>query len=120
MWYSLRELRQLDNKGIQARVVADASSPWFAGHFPDKPILPGIAQLKMVADVISQATQSPMGIWQLTRIKFKKIIVPGEELEMHITPAAAANQYTFHITSQGQDTCSGAMVLAEKPNRQLP
>ena len=120
MWYCLRELKQESDKGIQARVVAEATSPWFAGHFPGAPILPGIAQLKMVADVISQATQQTLHISQLSRVKFKKAVTPGEELEMQITLAATTNQYTFHITCQGQDTCTGAMVLAEKPNRQLP
>ena len=74
----------------------------------------------MVADVISQATQQTLHISQLSRVKFKKAVTPGEELEMQITLAATTNQYTFHITCQGQDTCTGAMVLAEKPNRQLP
>ena len=120
MWYCLRELKHESNKGILARVVAEATSPWFAGHFPGTPILPGIAQLKMVADVISQATQHPLHICQLSRVKFKKVVTPGEELEMQITPTATANQYTFHITSQGQDACTGAMVLAEQPNRHTP
>ncbi len=114
MWYSLLALRQIADDGISALVTVSESSPWFSGHFPDDPILPGIAQLNMVADVIALSRQENLCIKRLSRIKFKRLVRPGERLEIHISVAEKINLYTFRITSEAQDVCSGTISLAEK------
>jgi len=96
---------------VVASVTTDADSPWFAGHFPDDPILPGIAQLKMVADLISQAQEGNLIMTGLSRIKFRKIVRPGEQLDIHTTRGKGKNNYTFRITSGKEDVCSGMMVF---------
>ena len=113
MWYSLLNLQQNGSGAIVAQVVFDDTSPWFDGHFLDNPVLPGIAQVKVVADMIARSTGQNLSIKRLNRIKFKKIVRPGERLTIEITPAAMINQYSFHITNQAQDICSGTMTLAD-------
>jgi hypothetical protein len=62
IWHSISY-----NKGIAqgSTVWADAyigaASPWFSGHFPDEPILPGIAILSMVSEVIRQVASERGG-----------------------------------------------------------
>jgi len=46
--------------GMVARVTTDSGSPWFTGHFPGDPILPGIA--KEVRSVVLQD-------WDLDRME---------------------------------------------------
>lgn len=120
MWYSLLDLKMPETGEIRAQVMVPPDSPWFSGHFPDHPILPGIAQLKMVADVIVRAGQPCLGIKRLTRVKFKKIVKPGERLEIHAAATATAGLYSFRITHEAQDVCSGMMTLADNPNSKLP
>ncbi len=112
MWYSLLNLNQIAPDAIQALVTVDDTSPWFSGHFPESPILPGIAQLDMVADVIARNTGEQRHIQRLTRVKFKKIVSPGEQLEILATAMKTPNLYTFRITSEAQEVCSGTMLLA--------
>ncbi|MBU0961965.1 MAG: 3-hydroxyacyl-ACP dehydratase, partial [Proteobacteria bacterium] len=71
MWYSIITVQQTDDDAIVAQVTTDQQSPWFSGHFPGDPILPGIAQLKMVTDVIGKALEKDLHLIGLTRIKFK-------------------------------------------------
>jgi 3-hydroxymyristoyl/3-hydroxydecanoyl-(acyl carrier protein) dehydratase len=113
MWYSLLGLKRADNE-ILARVTVEDGSPWFVGHFPGDPILPGIAQLYMVAEIVAQSRQENLCIRRLSRVKFKKIVRPGELLEIHASAADKTNIYTFRITSETQDVCSGTMSLAQK------
>ncbi len=54
-WYVLKELTQSDKNEITADIHVPPDSPWFCGHFPGEPILPGVAQLGMVIDAIRQA-----------------------------------------------------------------
>lgn len=99
---------------IAAQVITDGQSPWFSGHFPDNPILPGIAQLKMVADIIAAAREDDARMTSLSRIKFRKIVRPGELLDIHATIGQMKDQYAFRITSGTEEVCSGMMLFAKK------
>lgn len=118
MWYSLLACEKNDHDEIMARVTVAADSPWFSGHFPDNPILPGIAQLHMVAEVVAFSRQEPLYIDRLNRVKFKKPVRPGETVAIHVAAPESGNRYSFRITQDHQDVCSGTMSLADK--RQPP
>jgi 3-hydroxyacyl-[acyl-carrier-protein] dehydratase len=113
LWY-VTEFTKMTEDGMVARVTTDSSSPWFTGHFPGDPILPGIAQLKMVADLIAGFRNNEVYLTGLSRVRFKKIVRPGEPLDIHAVPANKENQYAFRITSSGRDICSGVMLFAAK------
>lgn len=110
LWYSIESL-QAKNDGITARATAGSDSPWFAGHFPDDPILPGIAQLKMVADLITRFREDETGPKGLSRVKFRKIVRPGEVLDIQAEQSNIENQYAFRITRDNEDICSGMMFF---------
>jgi len=97
--------------GLEGRVCVGDDSPWFNGHFPDDPIFPGIAQIQLVLDLIADELQVPLQLIRLSRVKFKKIIRPGEILDMHATCGNKENLYTFTIMSEGQEACSGMILL---------
>ncbi|NEX20749.1 hypothetical protein G3480_10575 [Thiorhodococcus mannitoliphagus] len=112
MWFLHLNLEKPAPDEIRAGVVVNGDSPWFDGHFPDSPILPGIAQLKMVADVVGQAQKKALWINRLHRVKFRRIVKPGELLEIHVM--GTGNQYSFRITHNAEDVCSGMMSLDDK------
>jgi 3-hydroxymyristoyl/3-hydroxydecanoyl-(acyl carrier protein) dehydratase len=120
MWYSLLDLEMPAPHDIRAHVAVNDDSPWFSGHFPDHPIVPGIAQLKMVADVIARARQESLWINRLTRVKFKKIVKPGEHLEIHATATNTTGLYSFRITHEMQDVCSGMISLDHQQHIECP
>jgi 3-hydroxymyristoyl/3-hydroxydecanoyl-(acyl carrier protein) dehydratase len=107
----------MDENGLAARVTADSSSPWFSGHFPDDPILPGIAQLKMVADLIAASRGDDSPMTGLSRIKFRKIVRPGQQLDIYAAPGKLKDQYAFRISSSNEDICSGMMFFAQKDKK---
>jgi 3-hydroxyacyl-[acyl-carrier-protein] dehydratase len=94
-------------------------SPWFSGHFPNDPILPGIAQLKMVLDLIAKSSSGSLCMTGLSRIKFRKIIKPEQRLDIHVTPGKKEDQYIFKITSGNDDVCSGWMFLTPHETKQI-
>ena len=95
-----------------ASVTTGANSAWFSGHFPDDPILPGIAQLKMVADLMAKSALGTLRITGVGRVKFRKIVRPEEVLDIHVTCGNKADQYNFKITSGNEDVCSGCMYCS--------
>lgn len=112
LWYSFVEILKTDEDEMAARATTDSGSPWYSGHFPDDPILPGIAQLKMVADLITLSRGNGMRMRGVSRVKFRKIVRPGELLDIQATPGNIANHYSFRISSDNEDICSGMMFFA--------
>lgn len=111
MWYSLRGIETAAGTSISAYVTVDKKSPWFAGHFPGDAILPGIAQINMVADMVGLSRRENLCIRRLSRVKFKNLVRPGERLEIRARATEAANTYKFRITSGARDVCTGTMSL---------
>lgn len=87
---------------------------WFAGHFPDNPILPGIAQLQHVIELISKQCDADLQLTGFSRVKFRKIIKPGDLLKIEVTATDKKNQYMFQIMSDNEDVCSGKMSFIHK------
>lgn len=114
MWYTLGEIRQSAEGEISAKVKIAGDSPWFSGHFPGSPILPGIAQLGMVSDLISHFSKSDLFIRSLSRVKFKKLCTPGDLLGIYALPGKMLNSYSFRIEVSEEEVCSGVLILENK------
>ena len=118
MWYSLVESKKMEKDEMDVRVTTDDNSPWFSGHFPNDPILPGIAQLEMVANLIAASRKDNVRMTGLSRVKFRKIIRPGEQLDIHAAPGSKKEQYAFRITSGNEEVCSGMMLFSQKDKKE--
>lgn len=120
MWYSYNDVKTNSDGTILAQITTDQHSPWFSGHFPGDPILPGIAQLNMVTTTIAKALQKELILKNLARVKFKQLIRPGDILNIHAMSGKKDNSYSFKITSKQQEVCSGRLVLAPKRSNRSP
>jgi 3-hydroxymyristoyl/3-hydroxydecanoyl-(acyl carrier protein) dehydratase len=112
MWHSLKSVETLDSGEWRTEARAPAESLWFVGHFPGDPILPGIAQLAMAFETACRVLGGGFRVAGFNRIKFKKIIRPGDFLEIIIQPKQdPPGLYAFRITAGGDVACSGTMTL---------
>lgn len=108
--YCLQRLESFPGQRISATVRAPASSVWFSGHFPQDPVLPGIAQLFIVLQVIEKATKRALVLQKVHRTKYRRIIRPEEEIEISVQPADnAAGQWRFELTVEKQLACRGRL-----------
>ena len=82
LWHQIEHVERLDSGEISAELQIPPESQWFSGHFPGQPILPGIAQLALVRDIISQACGGPVTVSAFSRVKFKKMVTPGKLLRI--------------------------------------
>lgn len=114
MWYSYIYTEQDKDNAVIAQVTTTPQSPWFSGHFPDDPILPGVAQLNMVTETIAKVLGKELSLQSMGRIKFRQLIRPGDILDIHATAGKKENHYQFRITSKQKEVCSGRLVLAPK------
>ncbi|MFL6202823.1 MAG: hypothetical protein ACJ76J_26955 [Thermoanaerobaculia bacterium] len=61
------------------RIVIPEGSPFFAGHFPGHPILPGIAHLALVAQALGDPPLAEVRV-----LKLRKPVLPGDILDLSL------------------------------------
>ena len=114
MWYHLIDIQRSDDGEINADVCVPATSPWFDGHFPEEPVLPGVAQLGMVQAVVSRALACDLKVFSVSRIRFKRIVRPDDPLTITAAPSKKEPwTYTFRIMIRHEQVSSGMMRFAE-------
>jgi len=115
MWYMLKEIKRSDEDEIRANIYVPAESSWFDGHFPGEPILPGVAQIGMVFDVIKKVRNQNLKISSMRRVRFKRIVRPDASLTIIAAPLKQeAAAYSFRILFQDETVCSGVMTIEFK------
>jgi 3-hydroxymyristoyl/3-hydroxydecanoyl-(acyl carrier protein) dehydratase len=102
----------MDEIVLTDSIVAESDWPWFAGHFPGNPILPGIAQLRLVIDLIARHRMGKIQVSGFSRVKFRKLVRPGDRLELQVKYKDHDNNCSFKITSGDAEVCSGKMLLS--------
>jgi len=120
-WSLLKEIKVSNHNYIEALADVSADSPWFSGHFPGEPILPGIALVYMAEQAIVQAALAKgeqVLLQALKRVRFTRPVRPGETLSINISGEEAGENilFSFKITNKENIVCSGAIV-AKKINK---
>ncbi len=69
------------------------NEPFFQGHFPEKPIMPGVMIVEamaqtagvLVVDTLDMIDQDLLVYFMtLDNTRFRKLVVPGDVLELHV------------------------------------
>ena len=113
-WYSLKNTDILPSNEIIMDAEVNPDSPWFSGHFPGEPILPGVAQLAIALDAIKKLNQRSLRISGVKRIRFKQVIRPDDKLKITVAPHKKdALSYLFSIMVNGELASSGILMVEE-------
>lgn len=74
---------------VVARKNVTANEPYFVGHFPDNPVMPGVLQVEAMAQAGAiacapdQDEKIDVLIAKISEAKFKRQVTPGDVLEIH-------------------------------------
>jgi 3-hydroxyacyl-[acyl-carrier-protein] dehydratase len=85
VWHQIEKITTKAETAAEADVSIPADSLWFDGHFPGMPLLPGIAQLAMVEQVIARAWPHQRRAGRFSRVRFKLKIDPGMPVTVAVT-----------------------------------
>ncbi len=113
-----------DEYGVGIKNVT-TNEPHFQGHFPDRPVMPGVLLLEAMAQtagalcVASQeAGAKPSVVYLMTidKAKFRKPVVPGDQVRLHMTRTAKRrNMWWF----RGEARVDGALVCEAEVSAML-
>jgi 4-coumarate--CoA ligase (photoactive yellow protein activation family) len=94
-------------------VPVPRSSGFVRGHFEGDPILPGVVQLKHIALRETRRRFPELGaVERVTRVKFKRIVQPGEELILTLK-RKGTHQVQFAMRVGAEPSCSGIFHFRE-------
>ena len=100
----------------------DPADPIFAGHFPAKPILPGVLLIEAVAQTagVMLGSAAPQGAGEVAllaavnRFKFFKPVTPGRELRIETTKLTDAGKMVYitgTVYVDGEMVASGELSV---------
>lgn len=98
------------------------NEPFFTGHFPGNPIMPGVLIIEAMAQVGGVlAYQSSTDDWAgaalyfmgIDKARFRKPVVPGDQLRMHLTMIRQMSRPTGKIFKMRGEAFVGESLVAE-------
>jgi 3-hydroxyacyl-[acyl-carrier-protein] dehydratase len=103
------------------------NEPFFEGHFPGVPVMPGVLQIEAMAQaggilasrvVQFDATNQVLLFMGIDAVKFRKVVVPGDQLHIEVLPLRKGKIFKMkgEITVDGQVVSSAEFLagLADK------
>ena len=116
-------------KRIVAMKNVSANEPYFQGHFPGRPIMPGVLILEamvqaagvLVFSAESAVQQNDRLVYYYVGIdnaRFKKPVVPGDQLELEVTMERALRgigKFTCEARVDGVTVAEATILCSVRP-----
>jgi 3-hydroxyacyl-[acyl-carrier-protein] dehydratase len=91
-----------------------ANESFFAGHFPNHPVMPGVLIIESMAQTAAVLVVETLGpeaagkvvyFMSIEGAKFRRPVVPGDQLRIHVSKERnRGNVWKFHAVARVDDT----------------
>ncbi len=124
-----RVIAFVHGKSLQAYKNVTFNEPFFQGHFPGHPVMPGVLILEAMAQAAGLLTQlstpapaedAPEQIFYLVKVdkaRFSRIVVPGDQLMLEVDlKRTLRNMALYHCRAlvDGQEAACAELLCARK------
>lgn len=113
-------------KSLRAIKNVTINEPFFPGHFPDHPVMPGVLILEALAQAsgvlahLSGGTSGGNPLYYLVKIdkaRFTKVVLPGDQLVLEVHQKRMLKRmglYACEASVGGQKVASAELLCAER------
>lgn len=120
-----------ENKVLTAVKNVTFNEPFFVGHFPIKAIMPGVLIVEALAQSAAILAYLSLGkkeidrdtlfyLGSLENTRFKKVVVPGDQLLLHVEITAHRKtiwKFVGQAIVDGEVCCTTEVTCAEARNK---
>ena len=119
----LDEVTEISDTHIIARKVLSADLPVFQGHYPNFPVFPGVLQCEacfqagavLISRLVPTDIDAVPVVTRLNNVQFRKMIRPGETIELHVElTARLANAFFLKGKVMVRDTVTNATKVTAR------
>jgi UDP-3-O-[3-hydroxymyristoyl] N-acetylglucosamine deacetylase / 3-hydroxyacyl-[acyl-carrier-protein] dehydratase len=111
-----------DNELVAVKNVS-FNEPYFSGHFPGNPVMPGVLQLEAMAQAVgilvvryNNWVTRPAFFMSADKVKFRRPVRPGDQLRIHAKLLKVRNNKIasaeVDCTVDGQSVSSASLMIA--------
>ena len=88
-----RVIELVPNERIHAIKNVTINEPFFQGHFPGQPVMPGVLQIEALAQAGALLAHQMSGfdaatkvifLMALDKVKFRRVVTPGDRLDLFV------------------------------------
>ncbi|MDI9238296.1 polyketide synthase dehydratase domain-containing protein [Lysobacter sp. LF1] len=93
------------------RFAIPADHPCLPGHFPGRPVVPGVVLLERVVEAI-EAVHGPLEGLRLPQVKFLQPLLPGQPARVELD--GEAPRWRFRVLREDTVLASGEVVASRE------
>ena len=106
-------------QSARAQKCVTVNEPYFQGHFPGYPVMPGVLVLEALVQLSTLLAASsglpvPNAIRSLDGVRFKRQVVPGDRMMLETT-MLADGRFDVRASVDGELATEAKIVLAVDP-----
>jgi 3-hydroxyacyl-[acyl-carrier-protein] dehydratase len=103
----------------RARKCVSVNEPYFQGHFPDYPVMPGVLVTEALIQLatylsLNSGHGAPDAIATLDGVRFKRQVIPGDVLVLEVT-MHPNGRFDVRASVGGEVASEATVVLAWTP-----
>ena len=117
-WLPLGEVQVSPSGLLESTVRLEPSSAWFSGHFEECAVVPGVAILAFVAEVVRRQGHGQgrnLEVSGFFKVRFRRVVFPEESLHISVAamPPGPEADLQFHVTCAGDSVAQGTLKMKE-------
>ena len=97
---------------MNAIIEVPSAGAYFEGHFPGRPILPGVTELTLVLDALAREARNPVSIQGIAFARLRQLVFPGDRLEL-LAREQEASRLRFDLKREGVLVANGEFILGQ-------
>lgn len=103
--------RRIEHCDATFHLTLPAQLFWFKGHFPERPLLPGVTQIHWALHYAQEAFAVDLAFSGVDIVKFQRPLYPNEDIVLALAWDSGKKKLSFQYCSQDTVASSGRISL---------